>query len=193
MENIEKIQKAIRFAIKTHEIYQKQTRKGKNISYITHPLSVGIILSQVSTNVDLICAGILHDTIEDSIPEKKVTSLMIEERFGKEVAQMVLDVTEQKKGLPWIERKKEAISHIKELSHDSLLLKSADIISNVSEMIDDYNKGGDDIFQKFNAPEPKKENIKNNYINFIKEILNNKNKNELEKELIVLLEKIKSI
>jgi len=29
-----KIQKAIKFFIKTHEVYQKQKRKGKDIAYI---------------------------------------------------------------------------------------------------------------------------------------------------------------
>jgi (p)ppGpp synthase/HD superfamily hydrolase len=35
----EQIKKAIRFAIKTHEVYQKQKRKGKDVPYITHPLA----------------------------------------------------------------------------------------------------------------------------------------------------------
>ncbi len=193
MENIEKIQRAIKFAIKTHEVYQKQTRKGKKISYITHPLTVGIILSQISNDVDLICAGILHDTIEDSIPEKKVNFSMLEERFGEKVAQMVLDVSEKDKTASWLQRKQEARNSIKKLNSNSLLLKSADIVSNVSEIIDDFNKKGDIIFKKFNAPEPKKENILNNYINFIKTILDHSDKNPLEKELIVLIDKLKNI
>ncbi len=106
MNNLEKIQKAIKFAIKTHEVYQKQTRKGKDVSYITHPLTVGLVLSRVGASDDLVCAGILHDTIEDSIPEKKVTYEMLEERFGKNVAELVLSVSEQNKKLPWEERKK---------------------------------------------------------------------------------------
>jgi (p)ppGpp synthase/HD superfamily hydrolase len=40
-----KLKKAIRFATKTHEVYQKQKRKGKDIPYITHPLAVGRILA----------------------------------------------------------------------------------------------------------------------------------------------------
>ncbi len=42
MNDIEEIQKAIKFAIKTHEVYQKQTRKGRGVSCITHPLTVGL-------------------------------------------------------------------------------------------------------------------------------------------------------
>ena len=103
-----KIKKAIKFATKTHEVYQKQKRKGKDIAYITHPLTVGIILSQAKASEDVIVAGILHDTIEDSTDEKKVTIEMIEERFGKETSNLVLSVTETDKSLSWEERKKQA-------------------------------------------------------------------------------------
>jgi len=41
----EKIQKAIKFAIKTHEVYRQQKRKGKGTAYTSHPLTVGLILS----------------------------------------------------------------------------------------------------------------------------------------------------
>jgi (p)ppGpp synthase/HD superfamily hydrolase len=192
MNDIQKIQKAIKFAIKTHEVYQKQTRKGKDISYITHPLTVGIILSRFNASDDLVCAGILHDTIEDSIPEKKVTFEMLEERFGKDVAQMVLDVTETNKSLPWEERKKEAIEHIKKFSHDSLMLKSADVISNVSEIIDDYNKEGDSIFERFGCPKPKKENTIQNYLKVIKTILDCWPENPMKDELNNLKEKLET-
>jgi (p)ppGpp synthase/HD superfamily hydrolase len=67
------LQKAVRFAIKTHEIHQKQKRKGKDIAYITHPLTVGMLLAKAGMRVEVIMAGILHDTIEDSVDEKKVT------------------------------------------------------------------------------------------------------------------------
>jgi len=90
-----KIQKAIKFSIKTHEVYQKQKRKGKDIPYIVHPLTVGIILASVKASEDVVIAGILHDTIEDSIPEKKVTKKMLIERFGKKVADLVESVTEK--------------------------------------------------------------------------------------------------
>ncbi|MBF8280961.1 MAG: HD protein [Candidatus Magasanikbacteria bacterium] len=44
------IKDAIKFSIKTHEVYQKQKRKGKDIPYITHPLTVGLILSAAGAN-----------------------------------------------------------------------------------------------------------------------------------------------
>lgn len=90
---------AIRFSIKTHEVYQKQKRKGKDIPYITHPLIVGLILAHAGASEEIVIAGILHDTIEDIPAEKKVTKEMTSERFGDEVAELVDSVTEQDKEL----------------------------------------------------------------------------------------------
>lgn len=150
-----KIKEAVRFSIKTHEVYQKQKRKGKDIAYITHPLTVGLILARAGAHEDVIVAGVLHDTIEDSTEEKKVTAHMIEERFGKHVAKLVLSVTDQNQKRSWDEVKKEALEHIAHFSHDSLLVKSADIISNTSELIDDYDKDGAKVFDRFASSKEK--------------------------------------
>jgi len=193
MGDIKKIQRAIEFAVKTHEVYQKQTRKGRNTAYISHPLTVGIILSRIGADDDLVCAGILHDTIEDSIPEKKVTFDMIKKRFGLRTARLVLDVTEENKALSWQERKRQAIDHIKSFSQESLLLKSADLISNLSELVDIYNKEGDQSFEVFNAPEPKKENIIRNSINTISAIINYWPESPLTPELEYLTNELRQI
>jgi (p)ppGpp synthase/HD superfamily hydrolase len=151
----EKIQRAIKFAAKTHNHYQQQLRKGKVLPYIMHPLTVGIILTKAGAKEDVIVAGILHDTIEDSVEEKKVTSEMLVERFGEKVAELVLSVTEHDKKLSWDERKTQAISHIANFSDDSLLIKSADVISNVSELLDDFAREGDEVFSRFSATKEK--------------------------------------
>src|ERR1019366_6852470 len=92
-----RIKSAIQLSIQVHELDQKQKRKGKDIPYITHPLTVGIILARAGASEDVIIAGILHDTIEDSIPEKKVSYGMIAENFGENVAELVESVTEPAK------------------------------------------------------------------------------------------------
>jgi len=56
---------------------------------------------------------------------------------GERVAKMVEDVTEKDKSKPWFERKMEALKHVKVMDNDSLLLKSADILHNLSESIVD--------------------------------------------------------
>ena len=149
------IENAIRFSIKTHEVYQKQKRKGKDIPYITHPLAVGLLLARANASEDVIVAGILHDTIEDSIASKKVTPEMLLKRFGEKVKDLVVSVTEERKDLPWEQRKRKAIAAIKTFSHNALLVKSADVISNVSEILCDFKKDGIAIFGRFNGPADK--------------------------------------
>lgn len=151
MKSTTKLLRAIKFATKTHEVYQKQKRKGKDISYIVHPLAVGLLLSQAGADEDVVIAGILHDTIEDSVETKKVSIEMISERFGESVAELVLSVTETDRELPWDERKKQAIEHINDFSNASVLLKSADVIANNMELIDDYVRDKDKVFERFNA------------------------------------------
>lgn len=175
-----RLKNAIRFSIKTHEVYQKQKRKGKDIAYITHPLTVAIILARVEAKEEVLIAGILHDTIEDSILEKKVDKKMIEERFGEEVADIVDSVSEDNKTLAWEERKEKARKNIKNFNHDSLLVKSADVLSNVTELIDDYIVHGDEAFSRFGGS---KERVIFNYLEVIKIILEKWPENPLTLDL----------
>lgn len=184
-----KIKRAMRFSIKTHEVYQKQKRKGKDIAYITHPMTVALILALAGANEDLIVAGILHDTIEDSTPEKKVTRDMIHDRFGGDVANLVESVTETGEG--WDNRKAEVIRKIKEeFSHDSLLLKSADVIANKSESVDDYGRYGEELFERFHAP---KEKVLKYYLDAIDAILARWEENPLKDDLVCLRDELKLI
>jgi (p)ppGpp synthase/HD superfamily hydrolase len=146
------MRRALRFAIRTHEVHQKQKRKGKDIPYITHPLVVGMLLARTGASEEVVIAGMLHDTVEDSSPDHKVDVSTLEKEFGAKVAALVDSVTEHNKSLPWEERKREALLHIDTLDHDGLLLKSADIISNMRELIDDYADDGDAVFARFKRP-----------------------------------------
>jgi len=151
----ENMQRAIRFMLKTHEVYQKQKRKGKDIPYLSHPLTVGLILARVGASEELVIAGILHDTIEDSTEEKRVTREMLAERFGESVAELVQSVTEADRGMSWDARKQEALEHIDTFSHDSVLLKSADVIANNAELLEDCALHGDAVFERFSESKEK--------------------------------------
>ncbi len=160
-----KMQKAIRFAT---EVHAGQIRKGKpKESYILHPLSVGLILARADATEDQIVSGILHDTIEDCEPYGSVTKEIIEKEFGSEVARMVNDVTEQDKTLPWDERKKAALEHIKEMEMDSVMLKTADAIQNLSDLLIDLETIGEKAYDHFNAP---KEDLIKRFMSLQKEL-----------------------
>jgi len=152
MKYTPKIRKAVRFAIKVHELDQKQKRKGKDIAYITHPMTVALILATAGARENVIVAGLLHDAIEDCVTDCPVTTADIIKEFGEEVAKLVDSITEQEPNLPWAERKKQTLKLIKEeFSENSILLKSADVLSNGTEIIDDYEEIGDEVFERFNT------------------------------------------
>ena len=84
-EDYEKIEKAAYYANKKHE---NQKRKSGE-PYIIHPLAVAETLIQLNMDADTVCAGLLHDVIEDTdTSEENITEL-----FGKNVCELVQGVT----------------------------------------------------------------------------------------------------
>jgi len=148
MNTLHLLNKAVHFAASVH---RTQKRKGSDIPYITHPLAVSLILSRVTDNEDVITAGILHDTIEDCEPYGSVTKDLLEQVFNFEIAQLVNDLTEQDKTLPWATRKAAALAHISRMRHDALLLKTADVLQNLTDLVEDIRTKGVGAFDKFNA------------------------------------------
>ena len=84
-ESIEKIKKAYQYAALKH---QGQFRMSGE-DYIYHPLATAIILTTVYADADTICAGLLHDVLEDC----DVTKQELEEEFGEEITKLVDGVT----------------------------------------------------------------------------------------------------
>ncbi len=93
---------------------------------------------------------------------------MIAKQFGEGVAVLVDSVTEKPKDLSWEERKKEALEHIATFSNDSVLVKSGDVLSNGTEIVDDYKAEGEAIFTRFNKP---KEIMLGHYVRTIQALL----------------------
>ncbi len=85
-EDIERIDKAYRYALSHH---RGQKRKSGE-PYINHPVEVAIILAQnLHSDADTLCAGLLHDTVEDT----DATLDELKELFGEQVAELVDGVT----------------------------------------------------------------------------------------------------
>lgn len=77
----EKFLAAATFAASKHE----NQKRASGEPYIIHPLAVGEILIQLKMDADTICAGLLHDTLEDTA----TTYEELKELFGQAVADMV--------------------------------------------------------------------------------------------------------
>ena len=130
MNNLERLLKAADFAAKKHKC---QTRKGINGEpYINHPLEVAHILASVGKveDADILIAAILHDTVEDT----ETTKEDIIEMFGKNVAEMVMEVTDDKT-LPKAKRKQKQIEHAPHLSVGAKQIKLADKTNNISDIL----------------------------------------------------------
>ncbi|AEC02297.1 RelA/SpoT family protein [Parasphaerochaeta coccoides] len=76
--------KILRAAIFSSEKHMTQKRANGE-PYLIHPLAVGEILIQLQMDRDTVCAGLLHDTLEDT----DATYEQLNELFGKEVADLV--------------------------------------------------------------------------------------------------------
>ena len=83
--DFDKITEAYQYASKAHEGQMRQSGD----PYITHPIAVAQILVELGMDTETICAGLLHDVVEDTAS----TLDEIKKRFGADVALMVDGVT----------------------------------------------------------------------------------------------------
>ena len=137
------IEKAIIFASQKHK---NQFRKGTPIPYIVHPIEVMQILRENNADEITIVAGLLHDTIEDA----KVTYDEICNEFGKEVADIVKDESEDKSKAYRI-RKQEHMEKLNKCSTKSKMVTCADKLSNIKSTYLDLKYYGEKTWDKFNG------------------------------------------
>lgn len=142
------INKAIAVAAKAHESHY---RKVTNDPYIVHPFEVALILQENGASQEVIVAGILHDTLEDT----DLTKEDIRAIFGDGILNLVLEASEELEGResrPWNERKLYTVEHLKKASRQVKMITCADKLSNIRSMIKGYREMGDKLWDKFNAP-----------------------------------------
>ena len=121
--------KALAFSAEKHT---KQRRKDiDKTPYINHPISLANILAKrwvIDENV--LCAAILHDTIEDT----ETTVAELQEHFGEKITSIVLEVTDDK-SLEKSVRKQKQVEHAASISREAKLVKIADKIANITDII----------------------------------------------------------
>lgn len=124
-----KVFQALAFAAHKH---RDQRRKDEGASpYINHPIALANILVNEGGIIDhvVLCAAILHDTIEDT--ETSYEELVRE--FGKEIADVVAEVTDDK-DLDWRVRKSLQVEHAAHSSTRAKLVKIADKTCNLRDL-----------------------------------------------------------
>ncbi|WP_338453069.1 HD domain-containing protein [Niallia oryzisoli] len=174
------IDQAIMFAAKAHE---GQTRKSSDIPYITHPFSVGMLLQKENCSDEVIAAGILHDTLEDT----SATYEELKEQFGDSVAYLVRAASEHDKSLPWEERKKHTIERLKDATVEEVQITAADKLHNLRTIREDFKVIGEEVWNRFKRG---KRDQHWYYANILKAIAPRRSKvkliQELEKEVKIV-------
>jgi len=120
---------ALDFAAKKH---RDQRRLDEDATpYINHPIELAELLVNEGdvTDTQVLVAAILHDTVEDT----ETSPRELEELFGFEIANIVMEVTDDKK-LPKAERKRLQIENAAHCSIPAKLVKLADKICNLRDM-----------------------------------------------------------
>lgn len=110
--------------------HRGQKRKDGKTPYWHH-------LNQVVDNLkklgikdqDVLCAGWLHDTIEDTATDYDD----LREKFGKRVAVIVSQVTKDKR-LPQKSREIAYLKQLKKASDEAKIVKLCDIVANISDL-----------------------------------------------------------
>jgi (p)ppGpp synthase/HD superfamily hydrolase len=136
-----KLHKALLFAAEKH---YGQDRDGEDPPpYITHPVDVVVCLRYMGgvTDEDVLCAGALHDLVE----EAGVRPQTILRRFGIRVGQLVLEMTRDEppasevknldKDEVWAIRNRMLLDGIRQMSPDAWTIKLADRLSNLREAL----------------------------------------------------------
>ena len=122
--------KAVAFAADKH---RDQRRKDAEASpYINHPIALANVLANEGgvDDVTVLCAAVLHDTIEDT----ETTPEELQAIFGPKVASVVMEVTDDK-SLEKSVRKQRQVEHAPHMSREAKFVKLADKISNLRDIL----------------------------------------------------------
>jgi guanosine-3',5'-bis(diphosphate) 3'-pyrophosphohydrolase len=128
---VQRILTAAKFAAERHAA---QRRKGAaSEPYVNHVIEVAqlIVGSSEQLDTNLVMAGLLHDTIEDT----STTAQELERLFGSDISALVVEMTDDK-SLPKAVRKEKQVENAPHKSVRAQVIKLADKISNLRSVIE---------------------------------------------------------
>ncbi|MFN8111865.1 MAG: HD domain-containing protein [Solirubrobacterales bacterium] len=142
-----KFTEAVGYALDAH---RTQSRKGTEIPYAAHILAVASLVLEMEADEDEAIAALLHDVIEDAGAHHAEE---IERRFGPDVLAIVRanSDTDQQPKPPWLERKRAYIAGIATKSPAAVRVSIADKLHNARSNVDDQQRYGDEIFERFRS------------------------------------------
>lgn len=145
--------KALLFVSQAH---RQQIRKGAQIPYLSHLLSVSALVMECDGDEEQAIAGLLHDTIEDCSDQfggAEATAAEIERLFGGRVRRIVEGCTDAvvKPKPPWKARKQAYLNSLAKKPEDTLLVSCCDKLHNARAIVADVEEIGVEVFDRFSA------------------------------------------
>jgi (p)ppGpp synthase/HD superfamily hydrolase len=131
MDGVILVSRAFDFAARAHSA---QRRKGMRAApYVNHLAEVALLLAEATRGQDpeLVAAGLLHDTLEDTVTDREA----LEREFGPVVAGLVAEVTDDK-SLPQSQRRELQVRTTPDKSVRARMLKIADKTSNLRSILE---------------------------------------------------------
>ncbi len=147
------LEEAILFATEAHK---GQKRKMSGIPYILHPLEVASIIGTMTDDLNVMAAGVLHDTIEDC----GVSAEEIRKRFGSRVYALVMTETEDKMVVlspedTWVTRKEDSLLVLSATQDKGArMLWLGDKLSNMRSFYLTYSEIGDEMWEHLHMKDP---------------------------------------
>lgn len=132
-------------------LHRKQTRKGGDIPYISHLLSVAALVLEDGGDEDEVIAALLHDAVEDQGGLK--TREVILNIFGTRVVEIVDGCTDADTipKPPWKKRKFAYINKLRHASASVRRVTLADKLHNGRSILKDLSIYGDATWDKFSG------------------------------------------
>jgi (p)ppGpp synthase/HD superfamily hydrolase len=148
-----RIEKTIRLASHLHRFQSRNDNQ--QTPYVSHLVSVAMLLSSATDDEDIVIAGLMHDSLED-VPGYNYEQLTID--CGERVADIVKHVTEpldanksHEEQLPWLERKQAYLEVLKTGGIESAMVSSADKIHNTENFLEDVEREGEAFIARFGS------------------------------------------
>lgn len=124
-------------------------RKGTRIPYISHPFGVMLLAARATEDEDTLIGALFHDILED-VPEVYSEEEMLAD-FGEQVVANVRGVTKDKNLSSWQERADAYLDRLATAPEGSVIIAAADKFHNLSATLADFNREGEELWERFNA------------------------------------------
>ena len=131
-------------------LHAEQRRKGTEVPYVAHLLSVAALVLEFGGDEEQAIAGLLHDVIEDVGARHEA---VIASRFGARVAAIVRGCTDTDTNPkpPWRARKEAYLHHLERAGPYVLLVSGCDKLHNARAIVSDLRAIGAALFARFNG------------------------------------------